>query len=44
MDAVFNVFDKVFDVARCFGPAEWAVVSLVTVVIGFMCLRGMNIR
>ena len=44
MDAFFNVVDKVFDVARSFGPHEWAVVSIMTLIFGYMCLRGMNIR
>lgn len=44
MDAVYDILDKLFDVARTFGPHEWALVSVVTLMIGYMCLRGMNIR
>ncbi|MGI9519496.1 MAG: hypothetical protein ACR2NP_20765 [Pirellulaceae bacterium] len=44
MDAVNNVLNKMFQVAHTFGPSEWAVISLVTVVIGYMCLKTMKIR
>ncbi len=44
MDAVFRVADRLFDAVSAFGPHEWAVVSILTVVVGYMCLKGMNIR
>ena len=44
MDAVNNVLNKMFQMAHTFGPQEWAVVSLATVVIGYMCLKTMKVR
>ena len=44
VEAVFNVFEKVVQMTQTFGPHEWAVVSVLTVVLGYMCLKGMNIR
>ena len=44
MDAVLNILNQFLHMTQTFGPNEWAIVSLATVVIGYMCLKGMNIR
>ena len=44
MDAVSNIINKFLTTAETFGPHEWAVLSLITVVLGYMCLKGMSIR
>ena len=44
MDSVLSIVNKVVDMTQAFTPTEWATVSVLTVVFGYMCLRGMNIR
>ena len=44
MDSVTNIFNEVFDMASRFGPHEWGIISVITIVVGYMCLRGMSIR
>jgi hypothetical protein len=44
MDALFNVVEQIFDMARTFGPQEWAIISIMSLILGYMCLRGMSIR
>ena len=44
VEAVTNILNKFLSVAETFGPHEWGVISVVTIVIGYMCLKGMNIR
>ncbi len=44
MQAFFDIINKVFDMAATFGPHEWGAISVVTIVVGYMCLRGMSIR
>ncbi len=44
MDTITNMLNKFIAMAQTFGPHEWAVLSLVTLVIGYISLKGMNIR
>jgi hypothetical protein len=44
MESVFRVLDRALDTCRTFGPAEWAVISIIAVVVGYMLLRGTVIR
>jgi hypothetical protein len=44
VETLTSMLNKFMSMAMTFGPQEWAVLSLITVVIGYMCLRGMNIR
>ena len=44
MDAIIKIMDKVFGLAHNFGPQEWGVITVITVVFGYLCLRGINIR
>lgn len=44
MDSIFRTMDRVFSLAHNFGPQEWGIIVAITVVFGYLCLRGMNIR
>ncbi len=44
MDGFYSIVNKIFDMAATFGPHEWGAISVVTILVGYMCLRGMSIR
>lgn len=44
VNSVLEILNKFLVMTQSFSSMEWAIVSLATVVLGYMCLKGSSIR
>ena len=44
VEYVTKLLESIVTVTESFGPQQWGIISIMTILVGYVCLRGTSVR